>query len=373
MGISSARRCSRSARTRVTRASTGTSPSNDKFFGRYSFARYEDRRDEQPFPLFLTSRNDQPFYNIGFNWNRVIGSSMINELLVGYSNTNGHCSETLDWAGVGSRERDLRHCRRSADRRPLLDRVGQRAHRSRVRSRTDSDTLAKTYQINEKLTWLTRPARGEVRRTVAPLQPTALLCRQQRPARVHQLHRVLHGLRRSRTSCSIRCRPRAAAAAIRTIRGRTCRTGSRSSRRTISRSLLHLTLNLGLRWAYTSPLVEQDNRQSNFDLGHRPRRSSRRMAASKNARSTTRTTRASSRGSAPPGVSATNSSCAAPTASRSSWKARAPTCGFRSIRRSSSSRHAAFDSTTGPGRTGTGFAELVPGTTPVGERARLRP
>src|SRR5207245_4021855 len=27
-----------------------------------------------------------------------------------------------------------------------------------------------------------------------------------------------------------------------------------------------LTLNLGLRWAYTSPLVEKDNRQSNFDL-----------------------------------------------------------------------------------------------------------
>ena len=28
----------------------------------------------------------------------------------------------------------------------------------------------------------------------------------------------------------------------------------------------NLTLNLGLRWAYTSPLVEKDNRQSNFDL-----------------------------------------------------------------------------------------------------------
>ncbi len=27
-----------------------------------------------------------------------------------------------------------------------------------------------------------------------------------------------------------------------------------------------LTLNLGLRWAYTSPLVEKDNKQSNFDL-----------------------------------------------------------------------------------------------------------
>ena len=28
----------------------------------------------------------------------------------------------------------------------------------------------------------------------------------------------------------------------------------------------NLTLNLGLRWAYTSPLVEKDNRQSNFDV-----------------------------------------------------------------------------------------------------------
>ena len=28
----------------------------------------------------------------------------------------------------------------------------------------------------------------------------------------------------------------------------------------------NVTLNVGLRWAYTSPLVEQDNRQTNFDL-----------------------------------------------------------------------------------------------------------
>jgi hypothetical protein len=27
-----------------------------------------------------------------------------------------------------------------------------------------------------------------------------------------------------------------------------------------------LTLNFGLRWAYTSPLVEKDDRQANFDL-----------------------------------------------------------------------------------------------------------
>src|SRR5690606_12449040 len=73
---------------------------NDRFFARYSFARYEDRRDRQPFPLILGTRNDQPFWNVGFNWNRVFGTSMVNELLVGYSDTTV-ITETFDWAGIG--------------------------------------------------------------------------------------------------------------------------------------------------------------------------------------------------------------------------------------------------------------------------------
>ena len=56
------------------------------------------------------------------------------------------------------------------------------------------------------------------------------------------------------------------AAATRTTRGRTSRTGSPSTCRTTSSCRTNLTLNLGLRWAYTSPLVEKDNRQANFDV-----------------------------------------------------------------------------------------------------------
>ena len=70
--------------------------------------------------------------------------------------------------------------------------------------------------------------------------------------------------RRLPTSCWIRCRRRAAARRPR--RGRTCSTASASSPRTISSSTDRLTLNLGLRWAYTSPFVEKDDRQANFDL-----------------------------------------------------------------------------------------------------------
>ena len=41
---------------------------------------------------------------------------------------------------------------------------------------------------------------------------------------------------------------------------------TRSTSRTTSRSRQTLTLNLGMRWAYTQPVVEKDNRQGNFDL-----------------------------------------------------------------------------------------------------------
>ena len=74
---------------------------NDKLFGRFSFATYQDQRDQQPFPLVFATRNDQPFYNVGVNWNRVFGPSVINEVLVGYSNTTV-IAETFDWAGVGA-------------------------------------------------------------------------------------------------------------------------------------------------------------------------------------------------------------------------------------------------------------------------------
>ena len=74
---------------------------NDKFFARYSFATYEDQRDSNPFPLVLATRNDQPFWNVGGNWNRIFGPSLVNELLVGFSHTTV-ISRDLDWAGVGA-------------------------------------------------------------------------------------------------------------------------------------------------------------------------------------------------------------------------------------------------------------------------------
>ena len=63
-------------------------------------------------------------------------------------------AETFDWAGVGAGNALVRHRRRPADRRPVVELAGPAASRTPGTIAPDSDTLAKTFQINEKLTWL---------------------------------------------------------------------------------------------------------------------------------------------------------------------------------------------------------------------------
>src|SRR5258708_5194925 len=73
----------------------------DKLFGRFSFATYKDERNKNPFPLVLSTLNDQPFYNVGVTWRHVLAPSVINELLVGYTRTSV-VPNTFDWAAVSN-------------------------------------------------------------------------------------------------------------------------------------------------------------------------------------------------------------------------------------------------------------------------------
>ena len=164
----------------------------------------------------------------------MLGPSLINEVLVGYSQTTV-VSETFDWAGVGAGNAALRDRRRPAHRRPEPDQLGPRRSPCPGAIATDSDTLAKTYQINEKLTWL----KG---RHALKFGGQFLRYDQQRfyAGNNGLLGYIAYngsftGLRSSPTSCSTRCRARAGGAAIPTIPGPTSRTGSRSSSRTTSR------------------------------------------------------------------------------------------------------------------------------------------
>ncbi len=125
----------------------------DKIFARFSIAEYESRNDRRAFPLMLGNVTKAPFRNVAGNWNRVISSSLVNEVLVGY-NQIAIKSDTLDWAGIG----DANASFGIPGPQPIpglsslalgngLTTIGSGA--------IDTDTLDKTFQVNEKLTWLT--------------------------------------------------------------------------------------------------------------------------------------------------------------------------------------------------------------------------
>src|SRR5438093_8414906 len=142
----------------TTRAKQGDvridwSPSaNDKVFGRLSLSEYESRNDKRAFPLLLGSVTNSPFRNVAFNWNRVLNPSLINELLVGF-NTITIVTNTLDWAGIGNGNATFGIA--GGQPIPGLSSIAWGGGLTSIGAgASDTNTLDKTYQINEKVTWL---------------------------------------------------------------------------------------------------------------------------------------------------------------------------------------------------------------------------
>jgi hypothetical protein len=248
------------ARQADVRLDWSASP-KDKVFGRFSFAEYDSSTSKKAFPLLLGGRTDAPFRNLAVNWNRIFSSSVINELLVGYNQIT-IVQDTTDWAGIGNANATFG----IAGGQPIpglssirwgsgLDSIGAAA--------TDTNTLDRTYQINEKLTWL----KG---RQTLKVGGQLLHYVQQRfyAGNNGLLGLFSYGGAFTGSPFSdflldqVRDKGRGSASAPWTqLHNRTALYVQDDFKVTPA-----LTLNLGMRWAYTQPLVEQDNRQSNFDL-----------------------------------------------------------------------------------------------------------
>ena len=236
---------------------------NDKVWGRYTFATYVDEQTTNPYALSLGSRNDQPFWNVGVNWSHVFNPSLINEALVGFSNTS-IVFETLDWGGIG--DANATYGIAGGQVVPGLSSIGFGSGLTAPGAiGTDSNTLAKTYQINEKLTWLkgkhTLKFGGQFLR--------------------YNQQRFYAGNNGTLGFINFNGAFSGAAFAdflLNQVSSKGRGGGDPNDPWTHLQSRIglfvqddfkvtpDLTLNLGLRWAYTSPLVEQDNRQSNFDM-----------------------------------------------------------------------------------------------------------
>jgi hypothetical protein len=236
---------------------------NDRFTVRYSFATYKDSRDKNPFPLVFSTRNDQPFWNIGGTWNRILGPAMVNELLLGYSHTRV-IAKTDDWAGVGNANATYG----IAGGQPIAGLTNIQWASGLTQPgvvATDSDTLANTFQINEKFTWV----KG---RHTMKFGGQWLRYDQQR------FYAGNNGLLGFIAYNGAFTGYPFSDFLLDLSSGKGRGGGNPDDPWTHLQSRIgtfaqddfklreNVTLNLGLRWAYTSPLVEVDNRQTNFDL-----------------------------------------------------------------------------------------------------------
>ncbi len=93
-----------------------------------------------------------PFRNVAVNWNRVISPTLINEVLVGYNQIT-IVSDTLDWAGIGDANASFGIP--GGQPIPGLSSIAPGNGLTAIGAgASDTNTVDKTYQINEKLTWL---------------------------------------------------------------------------------------------------------------------------------------------------------------------------------------------------------------------------
>jgi hypothetical protein len=235
----------------------------DRFIVRYSFATYNDKRSKNPLPLVFSTLNDQPFWNVGGTWNRIFGPSAVNELLLGYSHTRV-LAVTDDWAGVGNA--NATYGIAGGQPIPGLTNIQWASGLTTPGSiATDSDTLANTFQINDKFTKL------KGRHTVKAGGQWLHYDQQRFYAGNNGLLGFIayNGAFTGYPFADFLLD-------LSSSKGRGGGDPTDPWTHLQNRMAVYvqddfkaterLSLNLGLRWAYTSPLVEIDNRQTNFDL-----------------------------------------------------------------------------------------------------------
>lgn len=234
---------------------------NDKTYVRFSRQTHFAETEQTALPLQYGSISENPFWSVAGNWNRIFGDGIVNDLLIGY-NDNSFNSAPLDLRGLGALNNQLG----IGGTQPIPGLTEVRIGNNVSNIGTigiGSNTNNGVFQINERLTWLkgrhTLKFGGSWNHYV--------------------MDRYYSGNNGQLGFIAYNGNFTGAAFADFLLdqvstKGR----GSLTDAWTHLQDRIafyaaddykvtdNLTLNLGLRWGFTSPLVEKDDRQANFDL-----------------------------------------------------------------------------------------------------------
>src|SRR5262245_56607642 len=124
----------------------------DKMYVRFSRQTADASDSQTVMPLVLTSASSNPSWSVGANWNRVMGAAMVNDLLVGYSDSS-NLSEPIDLLGLGKLNNKLGIPGEQAVRGLSQIQIGNNIT-SIGSAETGTNNYNAVYQVNERLTWL---------------------------------------------------------------------------------------------------------------------------------------------------------------------------------------------------------------------------
>jgi hypothetical protein len=335
---------------------------NDRFFGRVSIAEFTQETTKTAFALIPGGRTEAPFRNYAFNWNHIFGSSLVNEALVGYNKINNITALNAFGIGQGNAKYGIPGGQpieglSSIQMGSGLTNLGSAA--------TLEDNLPTVFQIQNKLTW----TKG---RQLLKFGGQWLKYNQQRYYAGNNGALGLFAYTGTFTGFAF------ADFLLDLVQNKGRGGGDPDNPWTHQQNRISLyvqddikvtpalTVNAGLRWAYTSPLVEKDNRQANFDL-----KTGNQVLAKDGS--------LEDRALYEPYYNGWEPRIGAAYKFGEKWVFRAG-YGISQFMEGTGSNlrlpmnppfffesNLTYDATTGPGSAATGFVGLVPGTTPSGQ------
>jgi hypothetical protein len=231
----------------------------DRLFARFSYQSYKSEPERAPQPNQLAGTNDAPFFGLALNWTRTVSASAVNELLLGFTNVKFETGVT-DWAGIGNANASIGIPGGQPISGLSAFNIGNYGLGSAVNTEFND---IKSYQLTEKFSWFKgRHSFKFGGRWLYQRQGFAYAGNEGVLGHFNYtgaftgfafadflLDEVAQKGRGGNTPPFTQLQHRIGIFAQDDFRVRS-----------------DLTLNLGLSWEYTSPLVEKDDRQINIDL-----------------------------------------------------------------------------------------------------------
>ena len=137
---------------------------NDKLYVRYSRQTSATTPQSTVMPLSFASASDNPYWGMAANWNRIFGTAIVNDLLIGYTDASS-ISDPIDPLSAGKLNNQLGIAGDQRVARADRDPVGQRPHRDRQR-RDGNEQLQHRLSDQRAADVAEGPPHAEVRRLV---------------------------------------------------------------------------------------------------------------------------------------------------------------------------------------------------------------